>query len=54
MENGLEISKTFDFVISCVGALHKPLVPKFTGAERFRGQTWHTAEWRSDISLKGK
>ena len=42
---------TFDFVISAVGALHKPLIPKFKGT--FKGQHWHTANWRDDVSLKG-
>ena len=54
MRENERTTKTFDFVISCVGALHKPMIPDFPGKETFSGQSWHTAEWREDIKLEGR
>lgn len=44
-------------VISAVGGLHVPNIPadiKRAGLENFKGDWWHAASWRHDISLKGK
>jgi cation diffusion facilitator CzcD-associated flavoprotein CzcO len=41
-------------VVSGVGALHVPNVPKLPGAERFRGTTFHSATWDHDYDLRGK
>jgi cation diffusion facilitator CzcD-associated flavoprotein CzcO len=42
----------FDWVISCIGGLHKPIRPKFSG--HFDGIQVHSAEWNSEIELRGK
>jgi len=43
-----------DFVINCTGILHHPVLPKIKGLDSFKGDAFHTAQWRSDLSLKGK
>ncbi|WP_018333026.1 flavin-containing monooxygenase [Actinomycetospora chiangmaiensis] len=42
------------FLVSGVGALHLPSEPALPGAERFRGETFHSAQWRHDVDLRGK
>lgn len=37
-----------------VGALHRPAIPRFADAERFRGRAFHSAEWPADVDLDGK
>ena len=43
-----------DFVVSGLGGLHKPNIPDFEGAGKFKGPVFHTAEWRDDVDLAGK
>ena len=45
---------TGQFLVSGVGALHIPQIPELTGIERFRGKTFHSAEWDHDYDLRGK
>lgn len=52
--DGEQVTTSYDFVISCVGALHKPMIPQFKGLTKFNGDSWHTAEWRDDVELEGK
>ncbi|MDL5157840.1 flavin-containing monooxygenase [Actinomycetospora termitidis] len=42
------------FLVSGVGALHLPSTPALPGVERFRGETFHSAQWRHDVDLRGK
>ncbi|MFH8369676.1 flavin-containing monooxygenase [Streptomyces sp. NPDC018031] len=42
------------FLVSGVGALHLPSVPRLPGAERFTGTTFHSATWNHDYELRGK
>ena len=42
-ESGLEL--TANIIISGSGALHVPKIPDFPGAETFRGEAFHTAQW---------
>ena len=35
-------------IFSCIGGLHKALIPNFEGKESFKGRSWHTAEWPAD------
>ncbi|GAB3507257.1 flavin-containing monooxygenase [Amycolatopsis cihanbeyliensis] len=42
------------FLVSGVGALHVPQVPKLPGIERFEGKAFHSAEWDHDYDLRGK
>ena len=41
-------------VITAVGFLNRPSVPKIAGAEEFAGTSWHTARWPEGVDLKGK
>lgn len=44
-------------VISAVGGLHVPNIPAdlaAAGLQNFNGDWWHAAQWRHDVSLKGK
>lgn len=45
---------TGQFLVSGVGALHIPQTPDLSGIERFRGKTFHSAEWDHDYDLRGK
>lgn len=44
----------FDVVISAVGMLDVPNVPKIPGANRFRGRTFHSSEWDHSTSTAGE
>lgn len=41
-------------VVSAVGGLHVPALPRISGLDRFGGVSFHTARWRHDIDLTGK
>ena len=41
-------------MISCVGFLNRPNLPKIAGAESFKGQIIHTARWPDNPDLTGK
>ncbi|MFF5536417.1 flavin-containing monooxygenase [Streptomyces cinerochromogenes] len=41
-------------VISAVGFLNRPNVPRIEGAEEFDGPSWHTARWPQEADLAGK
>jgi cation diffusion facilitator CzcD-associated flavoprotein CzcO len=45
---------TAQFLVSAVGQLHKPNIPRFDGADSFRGPAFHSANWQHDIDLRGK
>ncbi|EHY88562.1 flavin-containing monooxygenase [Saccharomonospora azurea] len=42
------------YLVCGVGALHLPQIPELTGAERFRGPAFHSAQWNHDVDLRGK
>lgn len=42
------------FLVSGVGALHIPQIPKLPGIERFEGASFHSAQWDHDVDLSGK
>lgn len=42
------------FLVLGIGALQVPNVPRFRGAERFAGTTFHTSRWDADDDLGGK
>jgi cation diffusion facilitator CzcD-associated flavoprotein CzcO len=44
---------TADVLISGVGPLAEPALPEFAGAERFKGVSFHSAQWRHDVDLAG-
>ncbi|MGV0879819.1 NAD(P)/FAD-dependent oxidoreductase [Martelella sp. FLE1502] len=41
-------------VITCVGQLNRPSIPKLKGLETFKGPVFHTAAWNHSVDLKGK
>ncbi|AHH94659.1 NAD(P)/FAD-dependent oxidoreductase [Kutzneria viridogrisea] len=41
-------------VVAGVGALHIPSIPQLRGIEKFKGTTFHSAEWNHDYDLTGK
>lgn len=41
-------------VVSAVGQLNRPRYPDIEGRESFQGVSFHSAEWRHDVDLKGK
>jgi 4-hydroxyacetophenone monooxygenase len=40
--------------ISAVGQLNRPLVPAIPGRETFKGEQFHSAEWRYDVPIEGR
>src|SRR3712207_1335155 len=43
-----------EVVISAVGQLSNPAVPRLDGIDSFAGAAFHSAQWRHDIDLTGK
>jgi 4-hydroxyacetophenone monooxygenase len=52
--DGKEHSYIANVFIAAVGALNRPQIPNITGLSDFAGPKFHTAEWRTDVDLKGK
>jgi cation diffusion facilitator CzcD-associated flavoprotein CzcO len=53
--NGSEVEEIeAEILISGVGQLHRPVVPKIPGLDSFEGQWFHSAEWNHDVDLTGK
>jgi len=46
--------KTYTFLISCVGGLHRANIPDFKDRSKFQGQSWHTTEWPKNADFSGK
>ena len=47
-------SVTARYLVVATGALSSPSIPRLPGLDGFRGEVFHSAEWRHDISLTGK
>ncbi|MBO0852914.1 MAG: NAD(P)/FAD-dependent oxidoreductase [Nocardia sp.] len=45
---------TADAVISAVGLLSRPSLPRIAGMDDFRGPAFHTAQWPRDIDVTGR
>ena len=43
-----------DVVVSALGGLHEPHVPRFEGLDRFRGMHFHSARWNHAHDLRGR
>lgn len=41
-------------LLSAVGQLNRPAIPKIPGLSDFQGPAFHTARWRKDVGLRGK
>jgi 4-hydroxyacetophenone monooxygenase len=51
---GLEEVLEAEAVVSAVGQLNRPHFPEIPGLESFAGPSFHSAQWRHDIDLRGK
>lgn len=47
-------AQTFDVVIMATGQLSRPKMPVVEGLDSFTGDSFHSAQWRSDVDLRGK
>lgn len=45
---------TAEFLVTAVGQLSRPVIPKIAGAASFDGPAFHSAQWRHDVDLTGK
>jgi cation diffusion facilitator CzcD-associated flavoprotein CzcO len=45
---------TARYVVSGLGALHTPRIPKLSGIESFTGSSFHSARWDHSVDLTGK
>lgn len=52
--DGAERQVIADVVITAVGQLNIPSIPRFRGAENFAGPIVHTAQWPADLDVRGK
>jgi len=43
-----------DVLVSGVGQLNRPSIPKIEGFENFKGVSFHSARWRHDVDLTGR
>lgn len=41
-------------LVSAVGTLDKPMIPKIQGAESFKGDIFHSARWQHQTEFKNK
>lgn len=41
-------------VVSAVGQLNRPRLPDIRGRDSFKGEAFHSAQWRHDVDLTGK
>ncbi len=42
-----------DVLVSSVGQLNRPSIPKISGLDRFRGEWFHSARWKHEVELSG-
>lgn len=42
------------FLVSAVGQLSRPSIPRIEGRELFAGPAFHSSQWRHDVELAGK
>jgi 4-hydroxyacetophenone monooxygenase len=52
--DGSSETLTANVVISAVGIFNPIKLPNIKGLDRFKGTSFHTAEWPADLDLKGK
>jgi 4-hydroxyacetophenone monooxygenase len=51
---GLAEAISADVIVSAVGVLNNPFVPKIDGLETFAGPAFHTANWPEHLDISGK
>ena len=42
------------YIILACGPMHEPKLPNVPGIEHFKGEIFHSSQWRHDVDLKGK
>ena len=52
LHNGETLSA--QFLVSAVGQLHKPRLPRYPGIESYQGPRFHSADWNHSVDLRGK
>lgn len=53
-QNGRRDDVEAKFLVSAVGALNKPSIPRIDGLHQFPGPVFHTARWDHSVDLTGK
>ncbi|HCS29680.1 MAG TPA: 4-hydroxyacetophenone monooxygenase [Spongiibacteraceae bacterium] len=53
-QDGSESELDSNAMISAVGQLNRPKLPDIEGRESFAGVSMHSAQWRSDVDVRGK
>jgi cation diffusion facilitator CzcD-associated flavoprotein CzcO len=43
-----------EILVSAVGQLHRPALPRIPGLDQFKGEAFHSADWRHEVPLKGR
>lgn len=51
--HGIE-RRSYDAVITAVGQLNRPKVPRLPGLESFRGPAFHSSEWPDGLDVEGR
>jgi cation diffusion facilitator CzcD-associated flavoprotein CzcO len=54
LENDTKTEVFANHVVCANGPLSSPRMPEFGGMEKFKGESFHTAEWDKNANLKGK
>ncbi|CAK7221779.1 hypothetical protein SBRCBS47491_004644 [Sporothrix bragantina] len=54
LTSGISTSEKVAVLINAQGRINKPMVPKIPGFETFAGRVVHTAQWPSDLDVRGK
>ena len=54
IDSSKERGMRFDAVVTAVGVLHHPVLPKIVGMETFDGQSFHSSRWPDGLDLSGK
>lgn len=52
-ENGREVFRS-TFLVSAIGQLSDPSIPKIAGADSFKGSIFHSVAWPEDLDVTGK
>jgi 4-hydroxyacetophenone monooxygenase len=53
-DDGMESAVRAQFMVSAVGQLNQPKVPRLSGADTFAGEQFHSAAWPDGLDLTGK
>ena len=53
-EDGTTTTYDADLLVSAVGQLSRPHIPRLPGMDQFTGPAFHSAEWDHDVDLDGK